>query len=74
MKSSVPKIPGMGPPKKGFWGFVASLFPKRPSPLDTPSPADEVKPVRLSPDEEETKQGGSGTNNPPELRVPDEKR
>jgi hypothetical protein len=32
-KTSLP-----GPPKKGFWGFIAGLFPRRPDALKPPTP------------------------------------
>jgi hypothetical protein len=45
METNHPKVPEPGPPKKGFWGFLASFFPKRPSVLTPPSPTGEVPSV-----------------------------
>jgi hypothetical protein len=39
-----PKLPA-GPPRKGFWGFIASLFPKRPDLLEPPDPTEPVRPA-----------------------------
>ena len=44
METNPSRIPGAGPPKKGFWGAIASLFPRRPAPLDPPTPTAEVSP------------------------------
>lgn len=44
METNAPQIPGAGPPKKGFWGFIAGLFPKRPAPLEPPTSTGEVLP------------------------------
>jgi hypothetical protein len=44
-----------GPPKKGFWGFIAGMFPKRPEVLDPSSPTGntpaEDKTSQLNPSE-----------------------
>lgn len=42
MDANSSQVPGAGPPKKGFWGVIASLIPKRPAPLDTASPTDDA--------------------------------
>lgn len=34
--------PQAGPPKKGFWGFLAGMFPKRPDPLEPSEPTEEA--------------------------------
>jgi len=53
MNPDKPPIPAPGPPKKGFWGFVASLFPKRPQILEAPTPTSDSsvtnKPSDLNP-------------------------
>jgi len=36
MSAKRPPIPPAGPPRKGFWGFIASFFPSRPKILIPP--------------------------------------
>lgn len=42
VNSEVKPAPG-GPPKKGLWGFLAGLFPKRPEILEPPTPTANVQ-------------------------------
>ena len=64
METSAPQIPGSGPPKKGFWGAIANLFPKRPAPLEPPSPTAEVSP------QSEKEEFSPRSTEPGELRQP----
>jgi|GEM_PF-4657159 len=42
MSAKRPPIPPAGPPRKGFWGFIASFFPKRPRILSSAEPTEDV--------------------------------
>lgn len=41
MDTDTQQTPDPGPPKKGFWGFLAGLFPKQPKPHDHVEPSSE---------------------------------
>lgn len=66
MDTDIQHTPEPGPPKKGFWGFVASLFPKQPKPHDHVEPSSQSSNPAEHASDEQTPPSTSSEQAPPQ--------